>query len=293
MALTRRGRRWLVAGVAAVVVLVAGAFVAWRTLFADSTRALGVDEAVEQFRASTTVAASTSAPTSPPATTTPPLTTAPPASTSTTVAPTSLPAPGVYVYATTGQESVDALNGASHTYPAQTTITVVNGGCGVLLRWAPLVERYDEWDLCPRPGGGLGTTGYTTVHTFFGQNDTEHYACSEGTVYLPSPATAGTSWTASCHFGDTADSTVWTVVGTEPVTVGANVVDAVHIHGADNSTNPDGSTSQTTIDLWLRPSDALPLKRVETGTSVNKTAIGDVHYNEHFELQLIDLQPRR
>lgn len=292
MALTRRGRRWLAAGGATVVVLVIGAFVAWHTLFSDSTRALGVEEAVEQFRASTTVAASTTAPSSQPPTTVARTVTAP-TSPSTTVAPSRLPAPGVYVYATTGKESVDALNGATHTYPAQTTITVVNSGCGVVLRWEPLVERYDEWDLCLGADGGFATTGYSTMHTFFGQADTEHYTCPEGTPFLPHPATTGSTWTAACRLGDTADSTVWTVVGTEPVTVGTTVVEAIHLHGADTSTNPDGSTGQTTIDIWLRPSDALPLRRIETGSSVNKTVIGDVHYQEHFELQLVDLQPRR
>ena len=285
MALTRRSRRWLIAAGVALVVIAAGGLIAWRLLFNDSTRALGVDEALERYRASTSVASTTTTE----AVTEAPTSTAPTAS---TLPPTSLPTPGVYVYATVGQESVDALTGALHTYPAETTITVVPGGCGVRLRWAPLVERYEEWDLCQAPDGGLATTGYTSVHTFFGQNQIEHYTCPPGTVYLPHPGPPGTTWTTPCRLDDIEDTTVWTVVGMEPIAVGPTVVPAVHVHGADVSTDPDGSTSRTTIDLWLRSSDGLTLQRSETGASVNKTIVGDVHYQEHIELRLLDLQPR-
>src|SRR5262245_41031561 len=48
---------------------------------------------------------------------------------------------GVYLYSTRGEESVDALGGATHHYPARTTITVVEVPCGVRLQWQPLEER--------------------------------------------------------------------------------------------------------------------------------------------------------
>ena len=290
MALSKRARRWLVIGGTSVVVLVVGAVLAWNLLFSDSTRALGVDEAVERFRSSTTVAATA------PTTATSEVTTAPPstvastvAATTTTVPALTTPQPGVYVYATTGDESVDALTGAHHTYPEQTTISVVASGCGVRLRWAPLVERYEEWDVCPTPDGGLVTTGYTSYHTFFNQVEDDHYVCPAGTVYLPATPVPGSTWTVSCTHENTLDTTVWTVVGREPVVVGGVTVDAVHVHGTDGSTDPDGSTTQTTIDVWLRPSDGLTLKRLEDGSSTTKSPIGDVHYREHIELQLLDL----
>ena len=136
------------------MVVAVGAVVAWNLLFSDSTRALGVDEAVERFRSSTTVAGSGPTVATNPTTTV--AATTIPAST-TTLPPRTTPTLGVYVYATTGDEAIDALTGVHHTYPAQTTITVVPGGCGVQLRWAPLVERYEQWDECPSPDGGLAT----------------------------------------------------------------------------------------------------------------------------------------
>ena len=173
-------------------------------------------------------------------------------------------------------------------------MSVVPGGCGVQLRWAPLVERYEEWDMCPAPDGGLATTGYTSYHTFFNQVEDDHYVCPSGTVYLPAaPLAPGATWTIACTHENTLDSTVWTVIGTEPVEVSGVTVEAVHIRGADGSTDPDGSTTRTTIDVWLRPSDGLTLQRVEDGTSTTKSPVGDVHYREHIELRLLDLQPRR
>ena len=38
-----------------------------------------------------------------------------------------LPMTGVYGYTTVGRESVDALGGAEHIYPDETTITFVAG----------------------------------------------------------------------------------------------------------------------------------------------------------------------
>jgi hypothetical protein len=68
-----------------------------------------------------------------------------------------VPEPGVYVYASRGFDSVDALTGARHDYPAQTTVTVTTEGCGVRVRWNTVRERWDEWfiDRWLRPRAGL------------------------------------------------------------------------------------------------------------------------------------------
>ena len=58
------------------------------------------------------------------------------------------PAPGVYVYDTTGFERVSALGGAQHDYPTQTTMTVTENDCGVTVRWAPLEQRFENWTMC-------------------------------------------------------------------------------------------------------------------------------------------------
>jgi hypothetical protein len=130
----RSGRRrlWLVAtGVGLAGVAVAG-FLAWRA-YRDTSTEVAVDAVVDEFRAATTDGPATTAPA-----TTAPATSAPVETTHPAAPSRRLPSPGVYVYATTGSESVDALAGTDHDYPAETTITVLRAGCGVVLRWVAL-----------------------------------------------------------------------------------------------------------------------------------------------------------
>jgi len=54
---------------------------------------------------------------------------------------------GVYVYDTKGFEQTNALGGARHDYPAESTITVQHGGCGWTTRWQPLQERWEQWQF--------------------------------------------------------------------------------------------------------------------------------------------------
>ena len=130
-------RVWLVVGVAAVVVLAVGAIVAF-LLLRESTTAVDVDEAVGDFRQQQPTAPATTGDagveTTPAAVATSPATVPPPGS--------RVPAPGVYTYATTGRESIDALDGRSHRYPEVSTITVTHEECGAVLRWRPLRERW-------------------------------------------------------------------------------------------------------------------------------------------------------
>ena len=71
----------------------------------------------------------------------------------TTPAPAAAGRPGVFVYDTTGFESVDAFGGARHEYPARTTISMrtTEDGC-TAFRWRPFRDRFWEWVTC---GGRL------------------------------------------------------------------------------------------------------------------------------------------
>ena len=66
-----------------------------------------------------------------------------------------LPAPGVYMYSTTGSESASApgLPSNGSGYPATSTMTVFADGCGQDWRWQPLSNRYEDLVVC-RSGTG-------------------------------------------------------------------------------------------------------------------------------------------
>src|SRR5262245_26155673 len=83
---------------------------------------------------------------------------------------------GVYLYTTRGEESVDALGGATHRYPKATTITVVTAPCGMRLLWEPFEERSVAWRLCAT-AAGIELAGWEVAHEFFGQGDRTGYTC--------------------------------------------------------------------------------------------------------------------
>ena len=103
--------------------------------------------------------------------------------------------PGVYVYATTGAESVDALGGDAHSYPNPTTMTVTATQCGYEMSWIPVSGRSDVTDVC-RDGAGLTNTTTANAHEFFHMSEAEHFVC-DGAWWLPPPGT--TTWSATCR----------------------------------------------------------------------------------------------
>jgi len=254
----------------------------------STTTQVALGDAVSHFRAtSSTDAVTTTAARAAPTSALPaPL----PAPSSTAPLPTAhLPAPGVYVYATTGSDSVDALTGAHHAYPAQTTVTVTPLGCGVRVRWDAAKQRWDSWDRC-LAGGGITTTAYRSYREFFGIGNENDYVCT-GTA-LPVGAGAGTTWSMACRRGTTDTSAFsGTVVGSEPVTVAGTVVAAVHVH--DDVTVSGASKGTETLDQWIDPATGLVLREKGTTDTTQGTVVGRTHYHESYELDLTSLTPRQ
>ncbi|MHB8059954.1 MAG: hypothetical protein ACYDHO_03885, partial [Gaiellaceae bacterium] len=60
---------------------------------------------------------------------------------------------GVYVYATSGSESISALGGAKHNYPARTSITAIEVPCGMRYQWNALEGRSTSWTFCSTAAG--------------------------------------------------------------------------------------------------------------------------------------------
>lgn len=250
--------------------------VVWRFVLHDTTTTVSVDDAVEEFRGSTVSSTSAAAPTS-----------------ATAGGEAEVLEPGVYVYRTTGDEGVDALGGTRHAYPRETTITVTPGSCGLVLRWVVLAERSEEWDICRSPSGELLTSYYEALHVFFGQDDRRHYTCPAGTPALPAKHTYGERTAITCHSGGLTEVTESEVIGLEPITIGGVEREALHLQIAVRLSGDDGTTGFADAELWLDPATALPLRRIERSETTSPTLIGDVHYDEQYELVLTSLNPRR
>jgi hypothetical protein len=252
----RNGRgRWLIAGGIAIV-LASAALAAWRLALRDSATPATVGQALARYRAEARQAA------------------------------TPIPS-GVYVYATRGSETVSALGGRRHRYPARSTITVAPGGCGMTLRWDVLTSRSNGYQLC-RDGTVLAS--WTESHRFFGQDDRTTWRCSD-TRWLPVKRAPGATSPYLCRGGDTVQRGTSTVVGEEAVGVGAETVTALHVRIA--LAESGGARGPVTEERWLEPESGLPLRIVFQVQTKNASPIGDVTFTEQYDLHLTSLEPRR
>lgn len=292
--------KWVRRGLSAFVAveLVAGAgmiAVASR----DAAPPVSVDDAIADFRDSQSAATTTQ----PPAasadvtqTVAPEVTqstdTATPTTTATTNPPTAqpaLPTPGVYVYRTDGYEEVDALTGARHDYPQQTTISYTQSECGVLEKWAPLQERSDERVICPGANGDE-VRWFDSKHEFFGQKDSRRLTCAPGAVVRPLPGSDGQTWTYECRNEQDRSVTNATRHAVDEIMVGDTAVPAIHI---ELRVHISGSgTAEMTINLWLHPDNGLVLRKTAQVEASSSTPSGTVRYEESYDLRLESLTPR-
>jgi len=196
---------------------------------------------------------------------------------------------GVYLYATDGHESIDALGGASHIYPATTSITAIEVPCGIRLRWAALQGRSTTWTFC-RTGLGTELRLSDERHGFFGQHDHTTYTCARRTL-LPENATIGAVVPFNCSSKHASESGDMRVLGRDNLDVGNSRVRVLHVRST--LTINGGSAGRETIDWWLDPATALPVRVVLRSRTSRSVFVGRVHYSEDFTLRLLSLHPQR
>jgi hypothetical protein len=272
--------RTAVVGLVALALAGGGGYTAYRLSSGGKVTEVSVDQAVEQYREQSSTIV-TSRPSESSIDTTSPA----PAE---TVAAGSLPAPGVYVYDTSGFDSIDALTGARHEYPPVTTITITPSGCGVRLRWDIAVERWDSWDWCLE-GDAVRLVGWSGFHEFFGVAGRNDYECDGDP--RPLDAEPGTTWQMVCRIGDSDTSTF---VGTalERTTVAVEGAEVPALHVAYDVAVDGVSTGVQTIEGWYRISDGLPLRETVTVMTEQDTAVGPAKFEEQSTIELTSLAPR-
>ena len=210
-------------------------------------------------------------------------------STTTTPEEPSLPAAGVYVYATEGAEQVNLLGGSTHRYPLQTTLTIAATDCGLRQRWTPLEERWDEEQLCLTEAG-LERQTLHTHHQFFGMADDQDFVCPAGYTVLPADPAVGDTWTTECNADSVRITGTGQVVGFEAREVAGTSIETVHVRIEETATG--SSTGPSSDDYWLRASDGLLIERASSVQSRSETPVGTASYEERFSLRLTSLTPR-
>ena len=253
-------RRWVALGITlAVVGTGSGIAVRQLTRTDHRTTLRTVDEALADFRSGTDV----------------------------DVATNGLPAPGVYVYRTTGSDAVDALGGAEHVYPVSTTITVRASGCGVVARWDVAVERWDETTSC-ETDGGVTRTAFVSFHEFFGTRNTDAETCAGDP--RPIGADPDTTWTFQCAEGDSVTPWLGRALGEDIVMIGQTPVPTEHVVLVTPN-DPDGDDMR--IETWFLAGSDLIVREVGSRRTTDPSPIGDVHYREDYEIVLTTLEPLR
>jgi hypothetical protein len=196
---------------------------------------------------------------------------------------------GLYVYATTGYETTDALAGARHDYPAETYLTIQPGGCGTLVRWQPLAQRYEEWDYCP--DGRMA--GWDSFHEWFRIDNIDDWQCPAPVEVQGEP---GSRWTVECARPETVNAGVasqantYEVVGHGMLTVGGVEVETLHVR--TTVVGSGGSVAEGQTDTWYLVGTNLPVRRVVVYDSTTETRVGAVRYHETAEINLVSLEPR-
>lgn len=243
------------AGVIAAVIV--AAFVVWRSFLHDTASPVTVDAALAAFRKAAAEG------------------------------DTRIPA-GVYVYRTTGSEYVSALGGARHRYPQQTTITVTRVSCGMQLHWVALAERSSTWTVCS-DNDDLRNTTWTELHRFFGQDDETTWDCTDIPWAPSDPAQASLPY--RCVTSDTTQAGTLEVVGVVALDVSGVDVETIHVRLSLRETGAARGPYEE--DRWLERATGLPVRMTYRVRTKNASPIGDVTFEETYDLSLTSLEPRQ
>jgi hypothetical protein len=276
-----------------VSVLVATAIVVRRVWLNDSARVIGTDEAVQRFRTVPTPVPTTmptTMPTTDLAAVGTVIATIPGPDTALHV-DASVPDPGVYRYLTDGSEHIDVLGGATHAYPAETTLTVVPDGCGVVLRWDLLMERREEWRLCAAIDGIVLQATGAYYHEFFAHGELEQLTCNQSVLLVPLDGLPRSPVPLKCTLNEREWLPVWEVLDRSTRQVEGAQVPVTHVRMTVDDN--DDYHEHTLADYWL-DDHGLPVEMTAAKESKSSSGlVGDVVYQEHYVVTLASTSPLR
>ena len=196
---------------------------------------------------------------------------------------------GVYLYATEGRESINALGGATHIYPARTSITLIEVPCGIQLRWAALEKRSTTWTFCST-AAGVELRISDERHAFFNLSDHADYVCS-GRLLIPKNPVAGATEPFTCRSNRNLEVGEAHIIGEGTLDVGGRNIGAIRVSTDLTIRYRDGG--HETIEWWLDPATALPLRIKLHSRTSRKMFVGRVRYREDLSLRLLSLVPLR
>lgn len=275
-----------------------------------------VDAAVEQFRAAKGESATTSPPDVPGATTTLAPGIDAPAAAPSAPGPGGAPAPGgaaaapgqspnpsrppvtsgprgaegVYPHTTEGYEQTDAVGGSRHDYPPESSVVVRHTDCGLITRWQPLKERWDEASFCS-VGATLEIRTFTMYHEFFQKGQQDDYRCPPGSIVFDRREPVGAAWMWHCDTETASVDTQTRVVAVEPVTIDGRKIDAVRMR---YESRLSGATEGAQLqERWIDPESGMVLRLRSEVAAKTDSPFGRVNYEEKYLIEIKTLTPRK
>ncbi|MGB7052819.1 MAG: hypothetical protein WBG41_14735 [Acidimicrobiales bacterium] len=199
-----------------------------------------------------------------------------------------LPAPGVYVYRTTGGEKL-SLAGISRTFPSASHMIVTDSKCSSM-DWVPLEQHIEGIQLCREPDGALTMSQASSVESIAGVSTTQVTHCPSTDYFIPPRPHAGQRWSAVCHGPGQVDKISGEVIGTTTLTVNGRTVSALHTR--INTAVSGNATGTDPTDYWVSPQTGLIYRqREEVSVSQSIGPLGAVHYNEEMAISMSSLLP--
>lgn len=199
-----------------------------------------------------------------------------------------LPAPGVYVYRTSGDEKL-SLAGISRTFPSASDMIVTNGTCSSM-DWVPFEQHTEGVMVCRQPDGALTMSQASSDESIAGTSTTQVTHCPSTAYFIPPDPHPGQRWSAICHTTGQVDKIDGQVIGMSTVTVNGQTVPALHTR--INTLVSGNATGTDPTDYWVAPGTGLIYRqREEVSVSQSVGPLGSVHYTEEMAITLSSLLP--
>lgn len=207
------------------------------------------------------------------------------------------PPQGVYVFEGSGTDRLDPPpmeQAQGPTMPA--SVTHEADSCWTF-RIDYSTNHWQSWRYCPRDGG-LDEVGGRTFQRWdfgaFASETTSSFECDAPTIRADQEV--GDSWTQSCTGsstgveGTTLSEGPVRFVGTETLDIGGEAVRA-HRYRRERTTSGNQSGSESS-EVWFSAETGMPLRNERQLDAVSDTLIGEVRYSEEGEFELSSLAPR-
>jgi hypothetical protein len=158
------------------------------------------------------------------------------------------------------------------------------------VRWDVFKERFDELDLCESPAGeSIAST--RQYREFFGISNDRTYQCDVGAIVQALPTAIGEIRSTPCTAPASEAEIRVTVVGPEPITVGNERVDSLHV--VLETTLRGDVRGTSTLNYWADPATGLIFRRESTVTSDADSPLGVTRYEENYTVQLVSRTPQQ